>query len=263
MSGAQTLRILALYPSRMNIYADRGNMTMLRHRCEARGIGFELTSVEDGEGIDPSAHDLFYIGGGQDRDQALIAEDMRTSKRKALAAAVDDGAVLLAVCGGYQLLGEYYELADKRIPGLELVDLRTVREAGPRLIGNVMIEVEIEGRRRRLAGFENHGGRTYLGSDAKALGSVLAGFGNNGTDDHEGVRRNNLFGTYLHGPLLPKNAWFADHLTALALGRGGGPVSLEPLDDTLEDQAHECAVEAALKSGRRHKHRGVGGRLKP
>lgn len=249
MSGpSPTLRICALYPSQMNIYADRGNMIMLKHRCAARGIGFELAAAEQGDAIDPDAHDFFYIGGGQDRDQAQIAGDLLRRKRDALAAAADAGKVILAVCGGYQLLGESYQLADQTVPGLGIVDLKTVREPGPRLIGNVVIEVEVDGASRRLAGFENHGGRTYLGDDETPLGRVIFGFGNNGKDGHEGVRRNNVFGTYLHGPLLPKNAWFADHLTALALARGGEPPALAPLDDTFEDRAHACAIRAARRS---------------
>lgn len=256
MTTSPTLRICALYPSRMNIYADRGNMILLERRCAARGIGFELSAAEAGDGIDPSAHDLYYIGGGQDRDQAQIAEDMLATKRDALATAVADGAALLAVCGGYQLLGEYYELADRKIPGLGLVDLRTVREPGERLIGNVVIETAIDGQDRRLAGFENHGGRTYLGPSATPLGEVIEGYGNNGRDGHEGVRQNNLFGTYLHGPLLPKNAWFADVLTALALERGGMVSELAPLDDEIELRAHECATRAAARS------HGIGGRLR-
>jgi CobQ-like glutamine amidotransferase family enzyme len=225
----------------MNIYADRGNILLLRQRCVARGIGFELTAAEAGDTIDPGAHDLFYIGGGQDTDQVQIAGDMLKTKRDALARAAEDGKVLLAVCGGYQLLGEYYELGDDRIEGLGLVDLRTVREPGERLIGNVMIELAVGDERRILAGFENHGGRTYLGSGCHPLGKVLKGFGNNGKDGHEGVHERNVFGTYLHGPLLPKNAWFADHLTRVALGG----VELEPLDDELEDLAHQSAVRAA------------------
>ncbi|MFT4048429.1 MAG: glutamine amidotransferase [Solirubrobacterales bacterium] len=240
MAGEHTLRVCALYPSRMNIYADRGNMLMLQRRCEARGIGFELTAAEAGDEIDFAAHDLFYIGGGQDSDQRQIAADMRETKRAALAQAAEDDKVILAVCGGYQLLGDYYELGDDRVDGLGIVDLRTVREPGERLIGNVMIEFEIDGMRRVLAGFENHGGRTYLGS-CEPLGRVLKGFGNNGRDGFEGVRERNIFGTYLHGPLLPKNAWFADYLTRLALGG----IDLRPLDDDLEDLAHASAVRAA------------------
>jgi CobQ-like glutamine amidotransferase family enzyme len=241
MSGELTLRICALYPSRMNIYADRGNMLLLQRRCEDRGIGFELTAAEAGDEIDPAAHDFFYIGGGQDSDQVQIAGDMRKTKRESLAAAADDGKVILAVCGGYQLLGEYYELGDNRVEGLGIVDLRTVREPGKRLIGNVMIEVEIDGKSKVLAGFENHGGRTYLEGTCNPLGRVLKGHGNNGKDGFEGAKRDNVFGTYLHGPLLPKNAWFADHLTSLALGGA----ELEPLGDELEDLAHASAVRAA------------------
>ncbi|MBJ7458020.1 MAG: hypothetical protein JHD02_02410 [Thermoleophilaceae bacterium] len=242
MKSARTLRVCALYPSRMNIYADRGNLLMLQHRCEARGIAFELTAAEAGEHVDPSAHDLFYIGGGQDSDQVQIAEDMRGTKRDALAAAARDGKVILAVCGGYQLLGEYYELGESRIAGLGIVDLRTVRESGERLIGNVIIELAVDGAQRVLAGFENHGGRTYLEAGCAPLGKVIKGHGNNGRDGFEGAHVDNVFGTYLHGPLLPKNAWFADHLTKLALGLDE---DLSPLEDGLEQLAHESAVRAA------------------
>jgi hypothetical protein len=165
-----------------------------------------------------------------------------------MAAAVDDGAVVLAVCGGYQLLGTSYQLGDERIPGLGLADLETVREPGPRLIGNVEIEVDLAGGSHTLAGFENHGGRTYLGDSGSALGRVIRGFGNNGKDGLEGVRRANLIGTYLHGPLLPKNAWLADRLIQLALARRyGSPPELEPLDDALEAAAHESAHQATLR----------------
>jgi CobQ-like glutamine amidotransferase family enzyme len=241
------LRLLALYPEEMNIYADRGNITLLRRRCEWRGIGFDYEAAGPGEGFDPGAHDLLYVGGGQDRDQRLVAADMLATKRAAIAAAVDDGAVVLAVCGGYQLLGRSYQLGDERIEGLGLADLETVREPGPRLIGNVAIEVDLGGGPRLVAGFENHGGRTYLGAGAEPLGRVVKGFGNNGQDRHEGVRLGNVFGTYLHGPLLPKNAWLADRLIALALARReGAEPELAPLDDRLERAAHETARRAAL-----------------
>jgi len=239
------LRVLSLYPEQMNIYADRGNILFLQRRCEWRGIGFAYTGAGPGEEVDPAAHDLFYIGGGQDRDQRAVAADMAATKREALAAAAGDGAVLLAVCGGYQLLGHSYQLGEEKLPGLGIADLETVREPGPRLIGNVTIEAELGGAPRTIAGFENHGGRTYLGAGARPLGRVLSGFGNNGGDGLEGVRRDNLIGTYLHGPLLPKNAWLADHLIELALGRRYGErPELEPLDDTLERAAHESARKA-------------------
>jgi len=240
------LNLLALYPDHMNIYADRGNIIFLRRRCEWRGIGFSYAASGPGERFEPADHDLVYIGGGQDRDQVQVAADMVETKRDALAAAVEDGAVVLAVCGGYQLLGHGYQLGDERIAGLGLADLETVREPGPRLIGNVTIEVDLGAGPRVLAGFENHGGRTYLGQSAEPLGRVLSGQGNNGKDGFEGVRRANMFGTYLHGPLLPKNAWLADRLIQLALARrGGAEPELEPLEDELETAAHASARRAA------------------
>ena len=240
------LRLLALYPEQMNIYADRGNILFLQRRCEWRGIRFEYAAAGPGDGFDPTAHDLIYIGGGQDRDQVLVAEDMLRTKRESIAAAVEDGAAVLAVCGGYQLLGHRYQLGDRSITGLGIADLDTVRDPGPRLIGNVSIEVDLGQGPKVLAGFENHGGRTHLGPGAEPLGRVLHGHGNNGSDGREGVKRRNLIGTYLHGPLLPKNAWLADHLIALAIGRRTGSVpDLEPLPDELETASHASALRAA------------------
>jgi CobQ-like glutamine amidotransferase family enzyme len=235
------LRICALYPDLMNIYADRGNLLLLEQRCAWRGIGFTVTAAGLGDAVDPDAHDLFYLGGGQDRDQVLCAEDLVATKREALHAAAARGAVVLGVCGGYQLLGSSYVLGDEELPGVGLVDLRTVREDGPRLIGNVAIEVATADGLRVLAGFENHGGRTYLGADEQPLGRVLRGHGNTGSSGAEGVRRGNVIGTYLHGPLLPKNAWFADWLIRTALGLE----NLAPLDDRFEDAAHASARRAA------------------
>jgi CobQ-like glutamine amidotransferase family enzyme len=245
-----TLRVCALYPELMNIYADRGNLLLLRRRCEWRGIGFELTASDLGEPLDPEQADLFYVGGGQDRDQRLCALDLAEVKREGLHAAAERGAAMLAVCGGYQLLGHSYELGDETLPGVGLVDLRTVRgtdPARPRLIGNVAIEVELEDEtgapvRRVLAGFENHGGRTRLGPGAQPLGRVLRGHGNDGSSGFEGVRSGNVIGTYLHGPLLPKNVWLADWLIARALAR---QEPFPPLDDTLEAAAHAEARRAA------------------
>jgi lipid II isoglutaminyl synthase (glutamine-hydrolysing) len=242
------LRLCALYPEQMNIYADRGNILLLQRRCEWRGIRFTYTASGPGDGLDPGAHDFLYMGGGQDRDQKIVAADLLETKRRALTEAVDDGAVLLAVCGGYQLLGHGYQLGEERIEGLGLADLETVRDPGPRLIGNVEIELDLGGGPRRLAGFENHGGRTHLGPGATPLGRVIRGFGNNGKDGLEGVRRDNIIGTYLHGPLLPKNAWLADRLIQLALARHeGAEPELEPLDDALEMAAHDSAHRAAMR----------------
>jgi lipid II isoglutaminyl synthase (glutamine-hydrolysing) len=235
------LRILSLYPELMNIYADRGNIAVLRARCEWRGIGFEHAASSLGDGLDPDAHDLFYMGGGQDRDQLAVARDMKRTKREALHEAAARGAVVLAVCGGYQLLGHSYELGGDELPGVGLVDLRTTREPGPRLIGNCAIEADLGTGPRVIAGFENHGGRTYLGASESPLGRVISGHGNNGRDGFEGVHSGNVIGTYLHGPLLPKNVWLADRFIELALG-----IELEPLpDDALEDAAHASARRAA------------------
>ena len=240
----RVLRVCALYPDLMNIYADRGNLLLLERRCAWRGIGFELSGSGLGDPVDPDAHDLYYLGGGQDRDQKLCALDLATVKRDALHAAADRGAVIFGVCGGLQLLGHSYEIDGEQLPGIGLVDLHTFREDGPRLIGNVAIETALDGQVGVLAGFENHGGRTYLGAGAVPLGRVLRGHGNNGRDGREGVLggpQANVIGTYLHGPLLPKNAWFADSLIEQAAGEH----DLAPLDDALEDAAHRSARRAA------------------
>jgi lipid II isoglutaminyl synthase (glutamine-hydrolysing) len=256
-SEQRTLRVCALYPDLMNIYADRGNLFVLQRRCEWRGIGFRLKGSGLGEALDGAAHDIYYIGGGQDRDQLLCAEDLVAGKRATLHEAASRDAVVLGVCGGYQLLGESYTLGDKQLEGVGLLDVRTVREPGERLIGNVAIEVDLGGSPtglgpvtgvagpsgQVLAGFENHGGRTYLGPSATPLGRVLKGQGNDGRSGREGTKAGNTIGTYLHGPLLPKNTWFADWLIATALG-----IELEalaPLDDELELAAHASARRAA------------------
>jgi CobQ-like glutamine amidotransferase family enzyme len=238
-----TFRVCALYPELMNIYADRGNLLLLERRCRWRGIGFELVASDLGETLDPDAGDLFYMGGGQDRDQKRCAYDLGEYKRDGLAQAAARGAIVLGVCGGYQLLGHSYELGEETLPGVGLIDARTVREPGPRLIGNVAIEVELTpGQPQVLAGFENHGGRTYVGPKSRPLGRVLKGHGNNDKDGWEGVRDGNVIGTYLHGPLLPKNVWLADWLIGAALGL---PEPLSSLEDGLEDAAHAEARRAA------------------
>jgi lipid II isoglutaminyl synthase (glutamine-hydrolysing) len=240
-----TLRVCALYPDLMNIYADRGNLIVLERRCAWRGIGFKLSSSGLGEALDGETHDLFYMGGGQDRDQRLCAEDLIENKCSGLHTAAARNAVVLGVCGGYQLLGHSYTLNNEEITGVGLLDVRTVREDGPRLIGNVAIEAALEDNldERVLAGFENHGGRTYLGEGQAALGSVLRGHGNDGRSGLEGARSGNTIGTYLHGPLLPKNVWFADWLIARALGLASG--ELPHLDDAIEEQTHLSARHAA------------------
>jgi lipid II isoglutaminyl synthase (glutamine-hydrolysing) len=231
-----------LYPDYLNIYADRGNIAVLRERARLRG--HELTVVPIGlDGDVPPGIDLFYVGGGQDREQALVSRDL-VHKGDALRAAVDDGAAFLAVCGGYQLLGRFYRARDgAELPGIGLLPLETV--AGERrMIGDVLLECAWAGR--TLAGFENHAGRTELDRGAEPLGRVLAGFGNDGRSGFEGCRQGRVYGTYLHGPLLPRNPWFADRLLADALG-----VELEPLDDELEEEAHAVSAERARTRGGR------------
>ncbi len=239
-----------LYPDYLNIYADRGNIAVLAERARARDHELEVVPVGLGEAVPVDEVDLFYIGGGQDREQALVAADL-TAKGEVLAEAVDAGAAFLAVCGGYQLLGRFYrDRAGAELPGIGLLPLHTV--AGERrLIGDVLLECEWAGR--TLAGFENHAGRTYLDEGAEPLGRVLAGFGNDGSSGYEGCRSGRVYGTYLHGPLLPRNPWFADRLLADALAhRTGAAVELEPLADELEAEAHAVsAARARQRGGRR------------
>jgi hypothetical protein len=241
-----------LYPDYLNIYADRGNIAVLERRAAWRGIGFEYRTMGLGEAVRPDEHDLYYVGGGQDREQALVAPDLAT-KGEPLRDAVAQGAAFLAVCGGYQLLGRFYrDRSGAELPGIGLLPHHTV--AGERrMIGDVLLECELEpGQRRLLAGFENHAGRTYLEAGAAPLGRVVAGFGNNGEDGFEGSRLAGAVGTYLHGPLLPRNPWLADWLIAQALARKRGePPQLEPLPDDLEASAQQVSAERARARGGR------------
>jgi lipid II isoglutaminyl synthase (glutamine-hydrolysing) len=237
------LRICHLYPEHLNIYADRGNIAVLRYRCERRGIGFAVAGSGPGDPL-PEA-DLYYLGGGQDRDQVAVAGAL-VGQADALRAAVDGGAAVLAVCGGYQLLGHGYRgHAGDDMPGTGLVDL--VTEAGPsRMIGNITIRCELDaGDPHTIVGFENHAGRTRLGAGVEPLGRVLHGNGNNGSDGGEGVRAGRVIGTYIHGPLLPKNPWLADWLIQASLARRHGEVALDALDDALEIEAHRVAERIA------------------
>jgi CobQ-like glutamine amidotransferase family enzyme len=239
-----------LYPDYLNIYADRGNIAVLAERARARGHELEVVAIGLDEAVPVDRVDLFYVGGGQDREQALVAADL-VAKGEVLGEAVDAGVAFLAVCGGYQLLGRFYrDRAGVELRGIGLLPLYTV--AGDRrLIGDVLLECEWAGR--TLAGFENHAGRTYLDEGAEALGRVLAGFGNDGSSGYEGCRAGRVYGTYLHGPLLPRNPWLADCLLADALAhRTGAVVELEPLADELEAEAHAVAASRARQRGGRH-----------
>jgi CobQ-like glutamine amidotransferase family enzyme len=238
------LRICHLYPDLLNLYGDRGNLIALVHRAQWRGIAVHVDMSRLGDSLVAGAHDLYFIGGGEDRQQRLAALDLRERKRDALEDAAARGAVVLAVCGGYQLLGHFYRAADgEELVGLGLLDVTTTHPGAKarRLIGNIV--VRSEGRNgQTLVGFENHGGRTRLGPGARPLGTVVTGFGNNGEDRTEGAVNRNVYGTYVHGPLLPKNPAFTDYLLEAALHTRYGEVSLAPLDDRLETAAHSAAL---------------------
>jgi lipid II isoglutaminyl synthase (glutamine-hydrolysing) len=241
-----------LYPDYLNIYADRGNISVLARRAAWRGHELDVRSVSVGDELRPGDHDLLYIGGGQDREQELVAQDL-VGKAGSVLEAVAGGAALLAVCGGFQLLGRSYrDFHGQDLPGVGLFPFDTV--AGERrMIGDVLLECELEpGERRTLAGFENHAGRTRLDSDATPLGRVVAGFGNDGESGFEGCRFGRAVGTYLHGPLLPRNPWFADWLLAQALARRLGEAPrLERLPDELELEAHAVSARRAESRGRK------------
>jgi CobQ-like glutamine amidotransferase family enzyme len=247
------IRVGHLYPEYLNIYADRGNIAVLTRRAALRGHELEVRPVGIGEALDASAYDLLYIGGGQDREQGLIAPDL-AAKGDAIHSAHARGVAMLAVCGGYQLLGRGYRGRDgSSMPGVGLFAHETV--AGDvRMIGDVLLECQLEsGRKQRLAGFENHAGRTVLDAGAEPLGRVVHGFGNDGASGFEGCRLGRSIGTYLHGPLLPRNPWLADWLLAQALAHatGGGAPQLDPLADELELEAFRVAAERARSRGGR------------
>lgn len=250
MSGRAptTVRLGHLYPAEMNIYADRGNIAVLARRLEWRGMALEVTPLEVGDPLEPGAHDLYYLGGGQDRDQAVVARDLVATKAEGLHRAAESGAAMLAVCGGFQLAGHGYTGVDgERMPGAGLLDLDTVA-GDTRLIGDLVIDAEVEGARERVVGFENHAGRTRLGAGARPLGRVVHGHGNNGEDGYEGGVQRRVIGTYLHGPLLPKNPWLADLLLGWALEhRTGAPVALGPIEGALEATARDVATERAAR----------------
>ncbi len=247
--SAYELTAVHLYPDILNIYGDRGNVIALRYRCEARGISLHVREVTIGDAFDPSECDIILVGGGQDREQRRIAEDLQ-ARGHALRAAVDTGLPALVVCGGFQLFGHrYVDHQGGVIPGISVFDLET-RHPGPRAdrcIGDVIIDTP-EGE---VVGFENHGGRTYLAPGQAPFGRVRRGFGNNAEDGTEGARTVNAIGTYLHGSLLPKNPALTDELILLALRRRYGPdVTLQPLADDAERAAHATAARTAERRSR-------------
>lgn len=235
------LKIYHLYPDLLNLYGDRGNVLAFKRRCNWRDIEVEILPVGVGDSVDFREADFLFFGGGSDKEQNIIAKDL-ASKRDNFAKAIEDNLVVLAICGGLQLMGRYYlDANNKKISGLELLDLYT-RSSEKRLIGDVVSEVEIEGKKKTIVGFENHGGRTYLG-DLAPLGKIKKGYGNNGEDLGEGARYKNVFCSYLHGPILPKNSVLTDYLISLALKRRGYQKELFSLEDTYEKNAVKTIVK--------------------
>lgn len=257
--GDLKINICHLYPDLLDLYGDRGNILALAARCRWRGLEAVVERASLGDELNFRAMDILFIGGGSDREQGLLVEDLM-KRRDELKTAVADGLVVLAICGGFQLLGEYYQMGGgEKIPGLGIIDVFTVAGA-KRLIGNVAVELNPgvmelgqQGKNqislRTLVGFENHSGKTYLGQGVSPLGRVLSGHGNNGEDLSEGVRWRNIFGTYLHGPLLPKNPHLADLLLELACERRGYALPLPVLDDKLEILAHRTIFERLVGVG--------------
>lgn len=251
-ASSRPLRILHLFPESMGLYGDRGNALALKRRCHLRGIPAEVGEEESPEGLSFGDQDIVLIGGGADKDQVRVGRRLASLDKSAFSEALDQGLVVLAVCGGYQFLGlSYTTAAGETIPGVGIFPAVTISAEGKRLTGNVEVAVppELGGN---LVGFENHGGRTWiLGRDAAPLGFVRHGYGNNAVDGTEGCRIRNCFGTYLHGPVLPNNPRFTDALLSLALARrNGAPVELPPLDDTLEEAARARALLRCRAPGR-------------
>ena len=237
------LKICHMYPDVLNLYGDGGNIICMKKRLNWRGIEASVTKLPIGERASLADFDIVFIGGGQDFEQEVLLDDLHRGKDREIISAIDDGVVFLTICGGYQMMGSYYETYDgKRCDFIGAVDLYTVGSK-QRMIGNYKFRCADDAGGSVVVGFENHSGKTYLGAGAKPLGQVLAGFGNNGEDGTEGVRHKNLFGCYCHGPMLPKNPAFCDMLLQTALERRYGAVTLDPLDDRAELAAHDemCA----------------------
>lgn len=234
-----TLKICHLYPDILNLYGDRGNVICMSQRMKWRGIETEVTGISVGDTLDYEAYDIFFIGGGQDFEQGVLLSDLASGKAGEITRAIEDDKVFLAICGGYQMLGQYYKTWDgQQCDFIGALDLYTVGEK-ERMIGNYMYQCDEADGGLVVVGFENHSGKTYLGSGVRPMGKVLSGHGNNGKDKTEGARYKNVFATYSHGPLLPKNPKLADLILKTALVRKYPNIDLEALDDTFENNAHD------------------------
>jgi CobQ-like glutamine amidotransferase family enzyme len=247
MGATMTIRICHLYPTLLSVAGDRGNLFAIQRRCEWRGLATEVSESVVGDAPDFTQFDLILFHGGQDKEMDVAARDLER-KRESLRTAAASDVVILAVCAGFQLLGHYYQpFTGPRLDGVGVIDMTT--QGGPqRFMNHIAVECDFTGRRETLVGFENHSGRTFLGPEALPLGRVIAGSGNNGEDGGEGARARQIYGTYLHGPVLPKNPWLTDHLIHAALGHRYGDVApLAPLPDGAEERAHEAALQMALR----------------
>ena len=246
MNSKLQINITWLYPKEMSIYGDRGNIITLKKRCEWRGIGVNVDEIGLKEAVRPNWTDIYFFGGGQDQAQIAVSEDLKAHKKGLLKEEHEKNKVFLSICGGYQLLGHYYRDADgHEIEGVGILDV-TTRAGNKRMIGNIAVESHL--LQEKLVGFENHSGKTFLGENAQSLGTVLVGNGNNGEDRSEGAIQKNVFGCYLHGPVLPKNPFFADYLLKQALLNKYGDIELSFLNDTVDLTAHEKALERAHKT---------------
>lgn len=235
-----------MYPDLLNLYGDRGNIITLKKRCEWRGIDAEIKSITIDTNTDFTDIDILFLGGGSDREQKIVSDDLTLKRAKNLKSAIEDGLTLLSICGGYQLLGKYYLSSDgNKLPGIGALDIYTVA-GNKRMIDNIIIESTIDGKTFKMVGFENHSGKTFL-QNVKPLGRVIYGNGNNGEDGMEGAVYKNTFGTYLHGPVLPKNPEFTDMLIKKALDRKYGKNQLEPLDDSFEHLTQNAIIKKKKK----------------
>lgn len=236
-----------MYPDLLDLYSDRGNVIILEKRAAWRGLNVTVDQISLGHEPKLRDYDILLMGGGMDREQGIVASDLQ-KRRDNLADAVDKGTVVIGICGGYQLLGNYFETnGGQRIPGLGLLDIETVG-ANTRMVGNVVAEMDIDGEKTTLYGYENHSGRTVLGPNVLPMMKVVKGFGNDGSSGYEGVRQGTIFGTYLHGPLLAKNPKLADYMITLALRRQDLSFKLDALNDDLETRTQQKLYKRLVES---------------